>query len=93
MRSELPVSLCCELLQKAKLLVYLAGQDPAIHYQHVAGDKARRMGAQEDRCSYEFLYLAESSHRRAHQKLTSPARAVQQFCIQFRAKYAGDVSF
>jgi hypothetical protein len=48
------------------LLIDSAGEESAVHGQHMACDEAGRVGSEKYGGASQFLEIAESSHRRSH---------------------------
>src|SRR5258705_172370 len=68
------------------LLVYSACEKASVDDQYLTGDKAGGIGSEKDSRAGQFLYFAESLHRRPQQKLAPALGLVQQLLVERSTK-------
>src|SRR5580658_1331296 len=73
----------------AALLIDGAGEEAAVDDDDFAGDEGRGLRGEEDGSAGELVGLAEAVHGRAHQKLFTARRALNERAIERRGKDAG----
>ena len=72
----------CRGLYHRRLLVYPAGEEPAVDGYDLAGDKAGCVRCQEYGGACQFLNLAEPLHWSANEEFLAPFGSLEELSIQ-----------
>ena len=74
------------------LLIDAAGQEAAIHREHVTGDEAGAFRSQENGGAHKFMQLSETVHRCAQEELPATFCTIEQLGVELSAKHSGSNS-
>ena len=74
--------------QADNLLIDAAGEKSSVDGEHFAGDKRSSLRSEEDGCASQFMRLPKAVHGRAHEKLLTARRSLNQRAVQLRSKNA-----
>src|SRR5688572_33256409 len=88
--ASIRISVSALCMVPPKSLIHSRSKIPAVHRDALTSEEACAIRREENRHTYQFLGLAESTHRRRHQDFVSSCSSHDQLSVQFRCEHAGN---